>query len=340
MRERRVDRVVKILNKLNGRARVGEILKELRRSEDNSSLSHTAVYIAIHSENERLEALGQRVRFRTAKQGEEWGWVSLERVSKFVRGSQAQQIEAQILDANRNLDKHIRKRLQDMDWRTFESTFLTAVLEKLGFQDVEITQSTRDGGKDARVSYRRGLVEAKAIVSAKRWAARTSVPVDEIRLMRGIKGDEDTAIIITTSGFTADAQREARPSQNQRVVYLIDGDRLVDICKQHGIGVKKVQLPPIFTVDEESFTLDETDDLPQPRGSHPPNSPAKLRRFRTSMLKELPASEIADWLGLAESTVLVYLSDPEQTKKLAERIRANDETRAKALTRVGLKRKR
>jgi restriction endonuclease Mrr len=335
MRERRVDRIGRVLRKMKGRARVREVLRELRRIEQNASLTNSSVYVAIKAENERLESSGERPRFRTSKQGEQWGWVSLESESGFAAGSTAAAIERQILEANRGVDAQIRDKLRSMDWRTFESGFLSEVLEKLGFQDVEITQPTRDGGTDARVSYKRGLVEARAIVSAKRWSARTSVPVDEVRLMRGIKGDEDTAIIITTASFTPDAQREARPSQNQRVVYLIDGDRLVDICKRHRIGINPVPMPELLTLDEESFVFDDAAPEPRPTEGHRGAEVLPgLHRFRDNMLYEIGSKKLSSLLGLSENTVRVYLSIPERRRAMAEAVRGDDKKRAKALALV------
>jgi len=343
MSERRVDRVARILEDKDGnRAKVKDILAELRRVEGNSSLSGSALYIAIRSENDRLIESGQRPMFRTSKEGEAWGWVKLEGESEFVEGSEAERIEQQILEANKNVDRAIRERLENMDWREFESDFLTVVLEKLGFLDVEITQATRDGGRDARVKYKRGLVEASAVVSAKRWASRTPVPVEEVRLMRGIKGDEDTAIIITTSGFTATAQEEARPSQNQRVVYLIDGDRLVDICKRFEIGVRRVKMPDILTIDDlESSTEEaeaEVETEAAPAGVESPDEARSLLRFRDNMLDELTPQDIAQLTGLKESTVKTYLCIPNRRSQLATQIRSDKGWRAKALDLVATKR--
>ena len=336
MSERRVDRIARILeDKDGGRARVKAILTELRRIEGNSSLSGSALYIAIRSENDRLVESGERRLFCTSKEGEEFGWVKLEGESEFVAGSEAEKIEQQILKANKNVDSAIRKRLENMDWREFESDFLTVVLEKLGFLDVEITQSTRDGGRDAIVKYKRGLVEASAIVSAKRWTTRKPVPVDEVRLLRGIKGDEDTAIIITTSGFTATAQEEARPSQNQRVVYLIDGDRLVDICKRFEIGVTRVKMPDILTIDDQESPGGGVEPPKGKRG----DGVGPLRRFRDNMLDELAFQDIAELTGKKESTVKTYLSTPERRSQLAAQIRSKEALRARALDLVALKRR-
>lgn len=348
MGERRVDRIVRILEARNGRAKLSEIRDELLRLENNSSVTSTSTYIAIQSENDRLAERGERPRFRTSRQGEHRGWVSLESSSQFVLGSLAQRLEHQVLEANKKVDEEIRSRLLKMEWRTFESTFLTAVLEKLGFEEVEITQATRDGGKDARVKYKRGIVEANAIVSAKRWSSAAAVSVDEVRLLRGVQGHEDTAIIVTTGRFTKDAVDEARPSQNQRVVYLVDGDRLVDICKRHGIGVKKVPLPDLFVLDEDEFSspveVDEEDDETVENGDSTTESRPSARRFRDEMLGDedrgLSASEISELLGLQLGTVRVYLCDPDQTKSLGNRIRADASLRNNALEIVANKRGR
>lgn len=330
MTQRRVDRIAAILERLGGRARVRDVLQKLRSKEHNDAIAHSAVSIAINAENERLEELGERPRFRTSKSGEEWGWVRLETSTEFGAGTTAQQIETRILEANRRVDEKIRKRLTEMDWVTFESGFLTTVLERLGFQDVEITQPTRDGGADARVSYKRGIVEARAIVSAKRWQSRHGVPVTEVRQLRGMQGDEDTAIIITTGRFTADAEKEARPSQNQRVVYLIDGDRLVQICKRHEIGVKKVQLQPILVVDDEQFQPLEdafADAEIVGRG----RKVGKSRHFHYKMLSDIPYDQLGDLLGLSENTVKSYMSIPDRKRDLADRIRADPDVRKRAL---------
>lgn len=306
MAERRVDRIERRLRALGGRARLQSLLEELRREEKYPDLPYQNLYMAIQVENQRLEELGERTRFITSRDGEERGWVRLREASEFVRGSVASEIEARVHETNEAVDEEIRAWLQQIDWRTFESTFLTRVLEALGFQDVQITQATRDGGADARVAYQRGVVGARAIVSAKRWTTRT-VPVDEVRMLRGVKGEEDTAIIVTTGRFSADAQNEARPGQNQRIVYLIDGDKLIEICKRNQIGVKKVPLPELLVLDPEVAREPPVRDLSETveEGAEPEElserTSASARRFRDEMLGDaergLSIAEVAELSG-------------------------------------------
>ena len=228
-----------------------------------------------------------------------------------------------------------------MSWRAFEASFLTRVLEKLGFQNVQVTPPAKDGGVDARVSYKRGLVEARAIVSAKRWS-KANVPVAEVRNLRGIYGEEDTAIVVTTGKFTEEARQEAVPRPNMRAVYLIDGDQLVQVCKEHDIGVKKAVLPPLLMIDEEAFS-DLEDEIASPdESAEEVKGPSDVRRFRDEMLGDrdsgIALEEIATLLGLSEGTVRNYLCMPTKREVLGDRIRGEPEIRAKALAIVARRR--
>src|SRR5271165_5754456 len=148
----------------------------------------------------------------------------------------------------------------------------------------------------------RGIVEARAIVSAKRWTTRT-VPVDEVRNLRGLKGEEDTAIVVTTGRFSQEARDEAKPGQNQRIVYLIDGEKLTEVCKLNQIGVKKVQLPELLILDPELTRESSGVETLEAEGSEPLNVPElddslSLRRLRDEMLGDsdrgLSAEEVAE----------------------------------------------
>jgi restriction endonuclease Mrr len=352
-RVRRVDRIRAIVEKRGGRVRVREVREELCVEEDDPELSAGALYAAIRNENERLLALGQAALFRTRREGEAHGWISLVAAApEEGRTGAAAKIAAEIRRANGAIDDTIREGLRRMDWRTFESKFLTVLLEKLGFQDVEVTQATRDGGVDARVNYRRGIVDAKAIVSAKHWT-NGRVPVSEVRNVRGIKGNEDTAIIVTSGSFTAEAKQEAEPGQNQRVVYLIDGTRIVEACKQYGIGITRQPMPDLLVVDELFQAAEDDNEEDDQESADAPEtqeadaetrhaSEPRARRLREEMLGDaergLSIEEIAKLTGRAPSTVGQYLYVPERRRSLFERLRGDAEIRERALQIIRKKR--
>lgn len=139
MSDRRIDRIENLLQARSGRARINDLLEDhLRKEEGNPDLPSQSIYIAIQQENERLDERGERPRFITSRQGEDRGWVRLLQPTEKTSGKEASAIEKSIKEQNVRLNESIRKWLEKMEWRDFESTFfLATVLEKLGFTGVE-----------------------------------------------------------------------------------------------------------------------------------------------------------------------------------------------------------
>jgi HJR/Mrr/RecB family endonuclease len=237
---------------------VREIGERLVRIEKVESLHPATVSATVRQDNATRSAQGITPRFNHSGDGsEEWGFVSLREVPRSappVKLQGSAQISAVIQAENTRARGRLKGAIADLSWQEFESNFLARVLEALGFHQIELTQSTRDGGKDAYCRYRRGIVTSETIVSAKHWKAKKVGP-DEIQRLRGLRGDADTAVIVTSSEFSTEAQREAEPSQNQRSVVLVDGDLIVDTCFTHSIGVKQIPLTPLYQF--VGFSTDE-----------------------------------------------------------------------------------
>jgi hypothetical protein len=163
-------------------------------------------------------------------------------------------------------------------------------------------------------------------------------------MLRGIKGDEDTAIVVTTGHFTPDAENEARPGQGQRLVYLIDGNMLVDVCKRNQIGVKKVVLPELLVLDPEvrspAQSNEPSDDSATAKVDDPQEHTTK-RRLRDSMLGDsergLSVKEVAELTGHTPGTVKNYLCT-KRRKVLGDAIRGNPAIRTRALALISAKR--
>lgn len=82
------------------------------------------------------------------------------------------------------------------------------------------------------------------------------------------------------------------------MVYLIDGEKLVDVCKRYQIGVKKVELPGLLVLDPE-------------------------------------VTREAELSGYKTNTVRVYLYDDQRRRKvLGDAIRGDQKTHSRALALV------
>lgn len=210
-----------------------------------------------------------------------------------------------------------------------------------------ITPPTRDGGIDASIKYKMGILEADGIVSAKHWHA--TVPPAEVQKIRGGMSDKTgIAIIVTTAEFSKAAKDEAA-RQDARKVCLIDGNKLVDICKSHQIGVREHPLPKLLLLDIEitqgssprngteksvSTDSDEPDDFIESD---------RLSRLRDEMLSDpdkcLSPKEIAELTEYSLNTVRAYLSDSDRRKTLGDSIREVPAKRKRALNIISQKRK-
>lgn len=246
----RADRIFEILGMHDGRMKVGDIAKNLEQEERVKFIHPSTVSATVRQDNSTHRTQGMTLRFNHSGDGsEEWGYVSLRRKAAGGRATgtsdDSQVIQESIEKANNTVRLQLKKAIGNLSWQEFESNFLERVLDAFGFNEVQITQPTRDGGKDAICTYTRGIISSKAIISAKHWA-KGRVGVKEVRDLRGQKGDADTGVIITSSDFTEEAKQEAAPGQNQRTIVLVDGDLIVEACLVNTIGVEGVSLPTLY----------------------------------------------------------------------------------------------
>jgi restriction system protein len=102
---------------------------------------------------------------------------------------------------------------------------------------VEVTCRTGDGGIDGRwIIQLAGLISFNVIFQAKRY--RQNVRAGTVRDFRGaMQGRADKGLIITTAGFTRDARDEAT-RDGAPPIDLISGEDLMDLLKDHRIGVE------------------------------------------------------------------------------------------------------
>lgn len=251
----RADRIEEILQENGGRLQVPQISIALAKKEGVDS--DLPVSQTVRQDNRTRAGRGKAPRFRLNERDgggdEKRGHISLVPLVTSPDASKTveEKIAEQVAAANSLVEKSLQEHISGLTWQKFESIFLSRLLESLGFQDVTITQPTKDGGQDAVCTYQFGFIQSTAVVSAKHWRSQT-VGLDEVRRIRGVAGFDRTPMIVTSSRFTRDAIADAQPKPGFQPVILIDGEAIVKACFEKGFLVQEVdlkQLPKLFKFD-------------------------------------------------------------------------------------------
>jgi restriction system protein len=155
--------------------------------------------------------------------------------------------------------------------------FLKVYLEKLGLDEVVVTQRSSDGGVDLEairygVGGLDGADSVEYYVQAKRNKPDTSIPIEKVRALRGVMPSGSKGIFVTTAGYSKKTQEfvDADPS---RPIILIDGKALVESCIDNEIGFV---FTPVFSKNAMDALKDSSDDLPQENGDCGVNANVKL----------------------------------------------------------------
>ena len=153
------------------------------------------------------------------------------------------------LDLPKELKKEYIQALYDcfVSPRDFE-LFLNHFLQKIGFDEVVTTQYVGDKGIDLTCIKKGidvgGIDTINYYIQAKRYKLSNKVQAKEIRDLKGsTKRDKNGNILncnfinvlITTSDFTKGAIEEAISNPNNPTI-LINGEKLLDMCIENGIG--------------------------------------------------------------------------------------------------------
>jgi HJR/Mrr/RecB family endonuclease len=106
------------------------------------------------------------------------------------------------------------EKMYDLSPRKFEE-LVAAILKDMGF-DVEITQATRDGGRDIIAYVKNSVSSYLTHIECKRYAPDNKVGVGIIREVMGVHQIRQAtkSIIVTTGFFSKDAVKEAAMVEN------------------------------------------------------------------------------------------------------------------------------
>ena len=142
--------------------------------------------------------------------------------------------------------------------------FLKLYLEKIGLDEVFVTQKSRDGGYDL-TAKRYGVEdfddadEIDYRIQAKRNSPNSSISVTKIRELKGTMLSGQKGIFFTTAKFTQEAMNEAK-TDSSRPIVLIDGASLIQSCIEKEIGFV---YKPVFSSAnlDMQFKKDKTEKI-------------------------------------------------------------------------------
>lgn len=155
-------------------------------------------------------------------------------------------VAARIAEHNRKVSDELLEKLGKMNAYKFEE-LVAQLLLQIGFEDAKTTQSSADHGVDVRATLvTSDVIRIKMAVQVKRWKGNVGRGV--VQKLRGSLGTHEQGLIVTTSNFTSTSREEAERS-DAAPVGLINGQELVQLLIENGIGA--------HSIDHAMFQLDE-----------------------------------------------------------------------------------
>lgn len=182
----------------------------------------------------------------------EAGLAYLARVStdETLGGDQQQELWTLAKNLKTSVRESLRAILLDMNPTAFEG-LVGLLLEAMNYQNVEVTPASGDGGIDVVADIELGISSVREVVQAKRH--RRAIQRKDLDALRGslYRFNAVRGTIITTSRF-ARGTEEAAFAEGVAPITLIDGDKLIDLLIEHGIGVSK-RTVEVLSVDAGVF---------------------------------------------------------------------------------------
>lgn len=204
----------------------------------NGKTPEASMYAQLITEIKRQQKRGELPRF--VQHGR--GYVGLR---QWMRQGLAFQIEQH----NEQIRKKLRERLMAMTPGEFEE-LVSELLAEMGFEMIEVTKLSGDGGIDVRGTLVVGdVVRIKMAVQVKKWKLKNNIQAPVVQQVRGSLGVHEHGLIITTSDFSAGAIKEAAQSDKTPIA-LMNGEQLVILLIEHGIGVHRSS-PDLFELNDE-----------------------------------------------------------------------------------------
>ncbi len=167
--------------------------------------------------------------------------------------------------------------------------FLKFFLEKLGLDEVTVTQRSRDGGIDltcvkSGLNGLSNLDEVRYYVQAKRYKPSSTISIKDLRELRGIMPLNYKGIFVTTAKFPSGAKEFAEEDKSRQII-LIDGKSLIQQCISIGLGFN---LKPVFDAKTlENLTLKSNSIIQTPQ-----NIQSNMNKTKLILNKKITLNDI------------------------------------------------
>ena len=158
------------------------------------------------------------------------------------------------------------------------------LLDKMGFEELELTGRSGDSGIDLKGAWTQTQVPGleiglNFIIQVKRYGPGSILSPRFIRELRGSMQSGEWGLLITTSRVSSDT-REDGIRDLSRIISVIDGEQLAELCVKYEVGVKKE-----FSFDP-SLLRPKTEPEEKPELPLPTTYPRDLSPILTTALGE------------------------------------------------------
>lgn len=148
--------------------------------------------------------------------------------------------------------KSILDQLKKMNPYEFEK-FCMKLLCTYGFNNVAVTQKSRDGGIDGYGKLKIGLAYMNVAFQCKRWN-ETIIGRKELDAFRGaIQGEYEQGLYFTTSSFSREATKFSIKKGAVPII-LIEGKMIVDFMIDKQFGIEHEDLPIYINAIDNIFS--------------------------------------------------------------------------------------
>lgn len=190
-------------------------------------------------------------------------------LSYFQRRSEkeadGQNTEQEIRVLTKKLEQSVKEDL--LEWLCkmpplkFEN-LVKQLLEEMGYENVEVTSPSGDGGVDVIGDMEVGITKIREVVQAKRHAR--TIQRKDLDALRGSlhRFEAVRGTIISTSNFSR-GTKQAAFDKGVAPITLIDGKELVNLLIKNNIGVRKrnIDVLELNIPDEEDIPEEEESEI-------------------------------------------------------------------------------